>query len=283
MDSIELFFFFFQAEDGIRDAQESRGLGDVYKRQASPFMVAPMMLRGPDGTCLQISDPQTRTVLQAKQQWSQAHAAPVHRIELMADGGSALDDGELVSPGDELVVRYLLAGAGVNFQFTCEKDWPKFCALGLFCNHCWVERFCPVMEWIKGDMSCCYNSIWCINQDCGLHKIWQCDLFCLGADCGKGLLDVHKPDCSTTTDFPGFMKLGWCCWHCWWDQWCCNYPKNAMGMNCCDGQMLCCDSNCGLGAMGFCELFCAQLQCITCKLTSPHHHDEHALSGMVSK
>eukprot|EP00658_Telonema_sp_P-2_P011862 TRINITY_DN14537_c0_g1_i2.p1 TRINITY_DN14537_c0_g1~~TRINITY_DN14537_c0_g1_i2.p1 ORF type:complete len:189 (+),score=56.72 TRINITY_DN14537_c0_g1_i2:76-642(+) len=30
---IYLFFFFFQAEDGIRDAQESRGLGDVYKRQ----------------------------------------------------------------------------------------------------------------------------------------------------------------------------------------------------------------------------------------------------------
>ena len=26
--------FLFQAEDGIRDAQESRGLGDVYKRQA---------------------------------------------------------------------------------------------------------------------------------------------------------------------------------------------------------------------------------------------------------
>ena len=27
------FLFFFQAEDGIRDAQDSRGLGDVYKRQ----------------------------------------------------------------------------------------------------------------------------------------------------------------------------------------------------------------------------------------------------------
>ena len=26
--------YFFQAEDGIRDAQESRGLGDVYKRQS---------------------------------------------------------------------------------------------------------------------------------------------------------------------------------------------------------------------------------------------------------
>eukprot|EP00658_Telonema_sp_P-2_P032729 TRINITY_DN24159_c0_g1_i3.p1 TRINITY_DN24159_c0_g1~~TRINITY_DN24159_c0_g1_i3.p1 ORF type:complete len:585 (+),score=100.51 TRINITY_DN24159_c0_g1_i3:76-1830(+) len=34
------FFFFFQAEDGIRDAQESRGLGDVYKRQAFGRSVA---------------------------------------------------------------------------------------------------------------------------------------------------------------------------------------------------------------------------------------------------
>eukprot|EP00831_Metopus_contortus_P053271 TRINITY_DN44767_c0_g2_i1.p2 TRINITY_DN44767_c0_g2~~TRINITY_DN44767_c0_g2_i1.p2 ORF type:complete len:161 (-),score=36.54 TRINITY_DN44767_c0_g2_i1:341-823(-) len=30
-----LFFFFFQAEDGIRDVERSRGLGDVYKRQVS--------------------------------------------------------------------------------------------------------------------------------------------------------------------------------------------------------------------------------------------------------
>ena len=28
-----LMFFFFQAEDGIRDLVRSRGLGDVYKRQ----------------------------------------------------------------------------------------------------------------------------------------------------------------------------------------------------------------------------------------------------------
>eukprot|EP00658_Telonema_sp_P-2_P029744 TRINITY_DN22574_c0_g1_i2.p2 TRINITY_DN22574_c0_g1~~TRINITY_DN22574_c0_g1_i2.p2 ORF type:complete len:230 (+),score=50.09 TRINITY_DN22574_c0_g1_i2:55-744(+) len=32
--------FFFQAEDGIRDAQESRGLGDVYKRQQMETAVA---------------------------------------------------------------------------------------------------------------------------------------------------------------------------------------------------------------------------------------------------
>ena len=31
-----LFFFFFQAEDGIRDLVRSRGLGDVYKRQVLP-------------------------------------------------------------------------------------------------------------------------------------------------------------------------------------------------------------------------------------------------------
>eukprot|EP00825_Cyclidium_porcatum_P051672 TRINITY_DN9580_c0_g1_i4.p1 TRINITY_DN9580_c0_g1~~TRINITY_DN9580_c0_g1_i4.p1 ORF type:complete len:199 (-),score=50.32 TRINITY_DN9580_c0_g1_i4:96-692(-) len=30
---VSFFFFFFQAEDGIRDHAQSRGLGDVYKRQ----------------------------------------------------------------------------------------------------------------------------------------------------------------------------------------------------------------------------------------------------------
>ena len=30
-----IFSFFFQAEDGIRDVERSRGLGDVYKRQAN--------------------------------------------------------------------------------------------------------------------------------------------------------------------------------------------------------------------------------------------------------
>ena len=32
-DDFRLCFFFFQAEDGIRDLVRSRGLGDVYKRQ----------------------------------------------------------------------------------------------------------------------------------------------------------------------------------------------------------------------------------------------------------
>ena len=33
-------FFFFQAEDGIRDLVRSRGLGDVYKRQAQQHVGA---------------------------------------------------------------------------------------------------------------------------------------------------------------------------------------------------------------------------------------------------
>ena len=33
-------FFFFQAEDGIRDLVRSRGLGDVYKRQRQSILLA---------------------------------------------------------------------------------------------------------------------------------------------------------------------------------------------------------------------------------------------------
>ena len=37
-------FFFFQAEDGIRDLVRSRGLGDVYKRQVF-HSIPPRLLR----------------------------------------------------------------------------------------------------------------------------------------------------------------------------------------------------------------------------------------------
>ena len=35
-------FFFFQAEDGIRDLVRSRGLGDVYKRQVAHVIFSPV-------------------------------------------------------------------------------------------------------------------------------------------------------------------------------------------------------------------------------------------------
>ena len=37
-------FVFFQAENGIREAQESRGLGDVYKRQVQNGLYIRMAL-----------------------------------------------------------------------------------------------------------------------------------------------------------------------------------------------------------------------------------------------
>ena len=38
-DLLRVLFFFFQAEDGIRDLVRSRGLGDVYKRQPSTIIL----------------------------------------------------------------------------------------------------------------------------------------------------------------------------------------------------------------------------------------------------
>ena len=37
-------FFFFQAEDGIRDLVRSRGLGDVYKRQTQTRPIASLFI-----------------------------------------------------------------------------------------------------------------------------------------------------------------------------------------------------------------------------------------------
>ena len=51
-------FFFFQAEDGIRDLVRSRGLGDVYKRQ--PFIlhlfIAALAERGAAGAVVRVLD-----------------------------------------------------------------------------------------------------------------------------------------------------------------------------------------------------------------------------------
>ena len=44
---LNIFFFFFQAEDGIRDRSPSRGLGDVYKRQLLIILVVVLLIFGP--------------------------------------------------------------------------------------------------------------------------------------------------------------------------------------------------------------------------------------------
>ena len=53
---IYIVFFFFQAEDGIRDLVRSRGLGDVYKRQilysaiGTAFVIVYFLVFVPDKT-----------------------------------------------------------------------------------------------------------------------------------------------------------------------------------------------------------------------------------------
>ena len=42
-------FFFFQAEDGIRDLVRSRGLGDVYKRQVDDVLIMPSLIQDQKG------------------------------------------------------------------------------------------------------------------------------------------------------------------------------------------------------------------------------------------
>ncbi len=43
--------FFFQAEDGIRDVERSRGLGDVYKRQVLTTRVSSQEKPGYEESC----------------------------------------------------------------------------------------------------------------------------------------------------------------------------------------------------------------------------------------
>eukprot|EP00657_Telonema_sp_P-1_P008421 TRINITY_DN29565_c0_g1_i1.p1 TRINITY_DN29565_c0_g1~~TRINITY_DN29565_c0_g1_i1.p1 ORF type:complete len:151 (+),score=41.00 TRINITY_DN29565_c0_g1_i1:95-547(+) len=55
-----LLFFFFQAEDGIRDLVRSRGLGDVYKRQK---MKGAIVLTGHPTGCIRVLNRETGIVV----------------------------------------------------------------------------------------------------------------------------------------------------------------------------------------------------------------------------
>ena len=62
--------FFFQAEDGIRDAQESRGLGDVYKRQDfATFGVDPEGKAGRGNTRREVMQAQWRLTVDDEGVW----------------------------------------------------------------------------------------------------------------------------------------------------------------------------------------------------------------------
>src|SRR5680860_1749720 len=93
-------FFFFQAEDGIRDRSPSRGLGDVYKRQVR--------------TCVGSPEPRVWGVgaIKGRKGWEQVRVVRVSRFggpEVLSVEKAA---GGLPGEGEALVrVEF----AGVNF------------------------------------------------------------------------------------------------------------------------------------------------------------------------
>ena len=88
--------FFFRAEGGIRDAQESRGLGDVYKRRV-------------------------RRIAGGEQQ-SSGFAVPVGQFPLELDVimGIAADIASAAGTGANIVQRFFHSGDDVGMLAHCE-------------------------------------------------------------------------------------------------------------------------------------------------------------------
>ena len=99
-------FFFFQAEDGIRDLVRSRGLGDVYKRQGIAALDQPTMpTRQADKTGL---------IAYRANQYSVPLAYPRAGVGVLEEDGQlvirALDSGEV------LARQPLAGGKGEGFK-----------------------------------------------------------------------------------------------------------------------------------------------------------------------
>merc|ERR1712166_43237 len=245
---------------------------EIAEKTASPGRMREATLIGPDEKSL-IFAYDAATAKEAKRAWSASSGCSIEHIQLLLADGTELEDTAELPSGD-VSVRYSLAGAGMPFgcqvdvKFDCETNFPGFIALGLCCNHCWASGYED--GWIKGGTACCADHVWCFSSDCGLHKLWKCEVCCLGMDCGSGLCDLHKPTMKNTTDFPDFVRLGLCCNHCWLNSWCCSYWSAPFGDHCSSATCLCCHTTCGMALLGFAELFCAQLECFHCQMTDPH-------------
>ena len=102
--------FFFQAEDGIRDLVRSRGLGDVYKRQADDGPVDPDELQVPPDVQLDL----VRRLLAIPP----LDGVADHRHEFVAvavdeEGGEAVSYTHLTLPTSDLVE---ISGVAVSLK-----------------------------------------------------------------------------------------------------------------------------------------------------------------------
>eukprot|EP00831_Metopus_contortus_P025304 TRINITY_DN21842_c0_g1_i2.p3 TRINITY_DN21842_c0_g1~~TRINITY_DN21842_c0_g1_i2.p3 ORF type:complete len:127 (+),score=31.89 TRINITY_DN21842_c0_g1_i2:131-511(+) len=101
-------FFFFQAEDGIRDVERSRGLGDVYKRQGLPDFKMPAFLRLLEKRANEIDEQLSETLISLSDfmvfkqlilEYKDRHSGKA--LDLCLSGTSAHLHDEEQSDGDE--------------------------------------------------------------------------------------------------------------------------------------------------------------------------------------
>jgi len=244
---------------------------------SSPGMIdEQIVLVGPDATSFSLSCVNTASVAEAKQFWSNQTSAPVEYVELARDGQVLAADAS-IQTGDQLSVFYNLTGSGpCGFQcspnFKLETGFPALCALGMCCNHCWCIDCAHIGGMLKAQESCCEGFDCCCSAECGFHKIWQCELFCLQLECGSpGWAPKCGGNCfKCETGFPKFCALGMCCHHCHLNNWCCEYWAHPFGEHCAANKCICCQSTCGIAILGMAELFCLQCKCFHCAFQDPH-------------
>eukprot|EP00658_Telonema_sp_P-2_P067978 TRINITY_DN56916_c0_g1_i1.p1 TRINITY_DN56916_c0_g1~~TRINITY_DN56916_c0_g1_i1.p1 ORF type:complete len:132 (-),score=20.30 TRINITY_DN56916_c0_g1_i1:41-436(-) len=112
------FFFFFQAEDGIRDAQESRGLGDVYKRQL-PFLTCRTSSTDPA-----LTEPFTNDVMDVGMLM---HQVPFHSIISHAGKPGGFSSTCVYSCGKVELPPFLRRSKGRHVSTTVEDTSGVLC------------------------------------------------------------------------------------------------------------------------------------------------------------
>ncbi len=148
-----MFFFFFQAEDGIRDLVRSRGLGDVYKRQVWDVPDSELRRLGLAGGLLalvaHVSDGAAETeraamVAALRAAWSLPEESAALVVEVALADGETLDFYRLVREFAEVTTaderqRFLDALFGVaaaDGAATFEEiEQIRLVALGLKLSH----------------------------------------------------------------------------------------------------------------------------------------------------
>eukprot|EP00658_Telonema_sp_P-2_P071201 TRINITY_DN60505_c0_g1_i1.p1 TRINITY_DN60505_c0_g1~~TRINITY_DN60505_c0_g1_i1.p1 ORF type:complete len:233 (-),score=29.30 TRINITY_DN60505_c0_g1_i1:270-968(-) len=178
-----LFFFFFQAEDGIRDAQESRGLGDVYKRQVGDNGHAAALWRRLRDQLCNVPAPDYR-----RDERTKHHYWPQRLRGDTRPRPDEIEDWWAAKPGQQ--------PKALDAHRYCE-EYCQFRLMTLFdrLQPCWGENGSSCdQRMFDGEAARCDNN--CNRRWC--------------AECADECLGVHDIECSQCPDYSN-----WCheCFH----------------------------------------------------------------------